>query len=455
MLTILKRLIPLILLLVLWAGSSAGYEVGDWTVDQLTDNGVLEANPMIEGNRIVWIGLVPGEGWQVFLRENGVTSRVSDNNLGNTAARVSDALVAWSTWTQVYYYDGTVHVLTPSFEQHNSPEVSGGRIVWLGEGGNPFRDVFLFDGVETTQLTDTPDNKADIQISGEVVTWWAAGSNAIGNIFYHDGTEVHQLTDDTSEDKYPKVSHDADGLHLTYRSYFDGQWDIMHFDGTTITNLSSTPDIDESEHQTCGARTTWRRYDAGQYSIWLHDGSVATQIYSASSIQTDPVVSETLVAWVGGSWGDILVHDGTTVTQLTDNNQNIDENPQVWGNTVVWAGQVNLSAAEIFMAYMEPPVISAVPDLAQMSVHGAHPNPFNPSTDIVFSTRVTEAVGVRIFDFRGRLVADLGSRNYAPGTHAVTWTGRNDRGLKVPSGVYFYRVTGAEVAGTGKVTLLE
>ncbi len=79
---------------------------------------------------------------------------------------------------------------------------------------------------------------ADIQISGEVVTWSAAGSSSVGNIFYHDGTEVHQLTDETTQDRNPMVSHDDAGLHLTFESYIDGQWDIMHFDGTTITNLS-------------------------------------------------------------------------------------------------------------------------------------------------------------------------------------------------------------------------
>ena len=98
---------------------------------------------------------------------------------------------------------------------------------------------------------------------------------------------------------------------------------------------------------------------------------------------------------------------------------------------------------------------SGVPGAASFRVLGAYPNPFNPSTEICFHTDGSGPVGVRIFDARGRLVVDLGTRLYSSGDHAVTWNGRDQRGAGAPSGVYFYMVENRKNFGVGKMTLLE
>jgi hypothetical protein len=83
-----------------------------------------------------------------------------------------------------------------------------------------------------------------------------------------------------------------------------------------------------------------------------------------------------------------------------------------------------------------------------------YPNPFNPTTTIRFQIAERSFVTLEIFDPKGSLVARLLAEERAPGEHAIAWTGVNDRGAKVESGIYFYRLEAGGVAQTRKLVLL-
>ncbi|MDI6809306.1 MAG: T9SS type A sorting domain-containing protein [Candidatus Eisenbacteria bacterium] len=74
------------------------------------------------------------------------------------------------------------------------------------------------------------------------------------------------------------------------------------------------------------------------------------------------------------------------------------------------------------------------------ALKGAYPNPMNPSTTINFSLKTRGKVSLRVFDASGRLVRKLVDSRLEAGRHTVSWDGRNDRGLKLGSGVYFYQI---------------
>jgi len=84
-----------------------------------------------------------------------------------------------------------------------------------------------------------------------------------------------------------------------------------------------------------------------------------------------------------------------------------------------------------------------------------YPNPFNPSTTIRFELAGRSPVRVRIFDARGRMVRDLVDEEYPAGRHDVAWDGRDDRGGRVPSGIYFVHFEAGGTVGTRKMTLLK
>jgi flagellar hook assembly protein FlgD len=50
-------------------------------------------------------------------------------------------------------------------------------------------------------------------------------------------------------------------------------------------------------------------------------------------------------------------------------------------------------------------------------------------------------VRLEIFDVNGELVTTLVNNPVATGYHSVVWDGTNDKGVKVASGSYTYRLT--------------
>jgi hypothetical protein len=88
------------------------------------------------------------------------------------------------------------------------------------------------------------------------------------------------------------------------------------------------------------------------------------------------------------------------------------------------------------------------------------PNPFTPETDIRFILPMSASgeehrVRLTIHDSSGRLIRDLGERALGAGEHRWAWDGRNDEGVRVPSGVYLYRLHGNELpSSSGRVLFL-
>ncbi|MEN8008309.1 MAG: T9SS type A sorting domain-containing protein [Candidatus Krumholzibacteriota bacterium] len=77
------------------------------------------------------------------------------------------------------------------------------------------------------------------------------------------------------------------------------------------------------------------------------------------------------------------------------------------------------------------------------------PNPFNPRTVISFSLPVSSRVRLDILDLRGRMVANLVDGVMAPGSHSVTFDGKD-----LPSGIYISRLTTGQGSRERKMTLL-
>jgi serine protease AprX len=83
-----------------------------------------------------------------------------------------------------------------------------------------------------------------------------------------------------------------------------------------------------------------------------------------------------------------------------------------------------------------------------------YPNPFNPSTTIAFQLPRSGHVRVQVFDLLGRVVSTLVDDTRDAGEYRVNWNGINDRGMRVASGVYLYRLSAAEYSLTRKMLLL-
>jgi hypothetical protein len=93
-------------------------------------------------------------------------------------------------------------------------------------------------------------------------------------------------------------------------------------------------------------------------------------------------------------------------------------------------------------------VIRDVPSFVQTNVVpddfalGAnYPNPFNPTTTIPFSVPVVSHVAIQVYNVQGQKVRTLLNDQMQPGNHIVVFDMKDDAGMALPSGVYFYRMT--------------
>ncbi len=99
--------------------------------------------------------------------------------------------------------------------------------------------------------------------------------------------------------------------------------------------------------------------------------------------------------------------------------------------------------------------ISSVEIPTSFALGRNYPNPFNPSTSISFALPQQENVRLEIYGLDGRLVTVLINETLSAGNHEVTWTGRDNSGRQVASGMYFYRLRAGEFTDVHKMTLMK
>ena len=92
---------------------------------------------------------------------------------------------------------------------------------------------------------------------------------------------------------------------------------------------------------------------------------------------------------------------------------------------------------------------------AVLDLRDNFPNPFNPLTTIRFGVARDERVLLDVFDVRGRLVRNLLNETRPAGYHTVAWDGLDNRGARVVSGVYLYRLTAGSYSETKRMLLIK
>lgn len=84
------------------------------------------------------------------------------------------------------------------------------------------------------------------------------------------------------------------------------------------------------------------------------------------------------------------------------------------------------------------------------SIEGNYPNPFNPTTTIVYSVGQAGPVNLAVFDLVGREIAVLVDEVQAPGRYDARFDAAG-----LPGGVYLYRLTAGGVTFTDKMVLVK
>ena len=95
----------------------------------------------------------------------------------------------------------------------------------------------------------------------------------------------------------------------------------------------------------------------------------------------------------------------------------------------------------------------AVPE--SFALRQNYPNPFNPSTSIAYDLPEDARVSIVVYNILGAKVSELVDKAQPAGSYVVQWNGKNDRGVSVASGIYFYRIKAGGFIKTRKMLLLK
>ena len=84
-----------------------------------------------------------------------------------------------------------------------------------------------------------------------------------------------------------------------------------------------------------------------------------------------------------------------------------------------------------------------------------YPNPFNPETTIEFSIQNNSKVDLTIYNIKGQKVISLINEQLQKGKHSIIWSGCDQNGHQVSSGIYLYKIKAGNQESTKRMLLLK
>jgi hypothetical protein len=380
-------------------------------------------------NRVViWVD-VDNDGWQDLFLTNPTTesSHLYRNNRNGTfldIAGSSDISEVYSGQVMFADYDndGDFDLITEGNNGDIYENQGDGRFDSVGESleieGGIFIDV---------------DNSGFYDIIHRVNYWHSVFYLNDGSDFFMiDGLYDHGLFVEYRE----PLSFDFDN---------DGDLDILtlHYRDILFRNEGFVPEYTNN---------------------WLHvncEGTVSNSAALGAKIRvTTGDLTQTHV--VGGARGivqeSLLAEFGLGDAMLVDRLVVEWPSGKVQEETALAVNQVVTIIEDSTLVGIEDSKVgsSTLPKVFSLSQN--YPNPFNPSTTIKYDIPAGSGpipAKIYVYDIRGRLIKKLVDKEMEPGRYQVHWNGRNDRGQRVVSGIYLYRIEAGEFVSTRKMMLLK
>jgi hypothetical protein len=118
---------------------------------------------------------------------------------------------------------------------------------------------------------------------------------------------------------------------------------------------------------------------------------------------------------------------------------------------------------KLITAYKKIEIIVNIPDEIEKikdvpvtySLFQNYPNPFNPNTTIKIGLPKESNINVSIYNIFGQNIKTLINKKESPGFKALTWDGKNDKGIPVSSGTYIYTITTGDFVQVKRMHLIK
>ena len=205
-----------------------------------------------------------------------------------------------------------------------------------------------------------------------------------------------------------------------------------------------------------------KRIEAGQFKATVHTGAPPNMTVTVSVVNGS----------IDGGSNSIPIPRGKiesetfTVTRTTGTTDAVSVDIETVPQVSRFAGYEYVKSTDLPLTVIDAlgnaaprriPV-DAVPSETALSAN--YPNPFNPETWIPYQLSNTSDVKITIYDVQGRVVRelDLGHQRagyYTSRSRAAYWDGRNNRGERVASGIYFYQLQADNISLLRKMVILQ
>ena len=146
--------------------------------------------------------------------------------------------------------------------------------------------------------------------------------------------------------------------------------------------------------------------------------------------------------------------------------------PGDYQNSILWqridsgemppAGDISNDQLELIENWIMQGALEEVLKIDEKKINPDHftlyqnyPNPFNPVTIINYKIKNKIYISIDIYDLKGNHIKSLLSKEMIAGSHKVQWDSKNEKGLKVPSGVYVYTIKSNILSSSKKMILLK
>lgn len=404
----------------------------------------------------IFLGVLPAQAQLPF---QFIHAANIDN--GGSAKRIAvapDGTVYLANGTdglRAYTFNGsqlinTGHAVTPSYFGVSDVFVGSDGTIFLADTDEGLC-AYAYDGSTFAQ-------KGQIDYEGSLANGVTVGPD--GTIFLANGN-----------DGLRAFTYDGDSFTNTAHIYEDGHgWQVAvgldgtvflangtgglrayTYDGSSFTNTAhivpgggaGTSNISVGSGGTLFVSVSWAGLRAYNYdgSSFTYAGSVnhGDHYNSAQGTCVAPDGTVFLANYEAGLYA--MSFNGNSFTDLAS----INDPGSAWSVALGSDGIVflaNRTGGLRAYFYDGFAIVDSGPSVPRLSaLEQNFPNPFNPSTQIVFTLPEQAVASVRIYDISGQLVTNLLSPETMPaGRHQIRWNGRNKDGLPMPSGTYFYRL---------------
>jgi len=334
---------------------------------------------------------------------------------------------------------------------------------------NDRKIMYLPAGLSMWRNSNTSEIPLDNEINRTSINWTnlvlspkttgtissLAASKVPANILYY-GTkkgEVMRIDDVNSENYSATDIWKGKGLpDGTIQSIFvdplDADKVIISFSNYEIPSLFYTTDGGE----------TWTDV-SGNLEVNI-DGSGSGPSVRAVALLIQDSITTYFAGTSTGLYSTSTLNGNDTVWEK--------EGPNTIGNSVVSMIVPRQLDKEVVVAthgngiFSRADIVTAIDDVVSPPIpdspalHQNYPNPFNPETTISFELRKTDNVTLEIYNILGQKVRTLISNKLnTAGAHKIKFDGTNDFGMKIASGMYFYRLTTNGVTINKKMLLIK